>query len=1000
MTAPEFATAPFSLRLLGPFAACVNGRSLSPLRTRKDAWLLGLLVLHHPRPLDRAWLAGFLWPGSSPSNALANLRKSLKSLRRALGPEADRLLAPTARTLALDLAGTNVDLLDFDAAIRRGDTDSLTEAVALYSGPLLDGCLETWAVPERRWREEACLEALTTLAERAATEGKPALAERYLRQAIALDPMRERAPRVLMRLLSEEGDSAAALQAYHELRDRLHRECHAEPDPETSALFQQLRAQARSRTAPPLAGRGLATSCRPARGHARLSNLPTPPTPLLGREPQLAELRALLRDPNVRLVTLTGPGGVGKTRLGLQVAAELLDAFADGVFFVSLAPITDPELVAAAIAQVLGVREAGGQSLLESLAECLRDKQLLLVLDNFEQVLGAALRVADLLTAAPRLKLLVTSRSVLRLQGEQEFPVLPLALPDLKHLPPSGSLSQYGAVALFIQRALQVNPDFAVTNENAPAVAEICCRLDGLPLAIELAAARTRLFPPAALLSRLESRLNLLVGGARDLPARQQTLRDTIAWSYDLLSEGEKQLFRRLTVFVGGCTMEAAEAVCQPGDGSSEEYPPLEMEVLEGIGALLEKSLLRQEEGGNGEPRFHMLETVREYGWECLAAGGEAPAARHRHLHYYLALAQSEIKEPEPGTWLERLEREHDNFRAALDGSMRNEEGRAGPELAGALGGFWQDRGHLREGFGWLTRALAHPCATEPTPLRKRLLNASGNISAFLGDPITARSLHEENQRIPGDRGHRACTLHNLGIILGSLGEYAQARVSFEGALAIHREDGDRRSLASDLNCLGLFLVGQGENDEARSLLKEALGIARDLQHMGEVAVALSGLGMLALRADDLAAAQALLEEALLLNCTLGRPGYEATNLNQLGTLALQRADLPSARTLFAQALEIHRETGQRIEAAISVRLFARLAMLQGEIERAARLFGAAETLREAGRVVLPPVDRAEHEASVDAARTALGEEAFAAAWAAGRALSMEQAITDALGQS
>jgi predicted ATPase/class 3 adenylate cyclase len=383
----------------------------------------------------------------------------------------------------------------------------------------------------------------------------------------------------------------------------------------------------------------------------RPNNLPVQPTPLLGREGELETARGLLRQDDVRLLTLTGPGGTGKTRLGLQAAADLADEFEDGVFFIALASVSDPELVGSAIAQALGVRETGEPSFSQSLKRALREKQLLLLLDNFEQVLPAGRLVSELLASCPRLKLLVTSRAALHLRGEREFPVPPLALPDPRRLPAVETLLQYAAVGLFIQQALAVKPDFAVTNENAPAVAEICHRLDGLPLAIELAAARVKLLSPQRMLSRLESRLNLLTGGARDLPARQQTLRGAITWSYDLLEAEEKSLFQRLAVFVGGCTLEDAEAVCSSnGD--------LELDVLGGTGSLVDKSLLRHEERGEDEARLTMLETIREYALERLEESGERDELRRRHAHHFLELAEAaapRIQSADQGAWLRRL---------------------------------------------------------------------------------------------------------------------------------------------------------------------------------------------------------------------------------------------------------------------------------------------------------------------------------------------------------
>jgi predicted ATPase len=399
---------------------------------------------------------------------------------------------------------------------------------------------------------------------------------------------------------------------------------------------------------------------------ASKSNVPAPLTLLIGREQEVAEACALLLRPGVRLVTLTGTGGVGKTRLGLHIATALLGAFADGVCFVSLAPMSDPALVVPTIAAALGIREIGGSILLDLLKAYLRDKCLLLLLDNFEQVVDAAVQVADLLAVCPQLKVLVTSRAALHIRGEQEFVVPPLAVPDPKHLPDLLTLSTYEAVELFLQRIQAVKPEFHLTDANATAVAEMCIRLDGLPLAIELAAARIKLLSPQALLTRLEHRLNLLTGGARDVPERQQTLRNTIEWSYDLLSPGEQLLFRRLAVFVGGCTLEAVEAICTTLDGEATA-------VLERVTSLVDKSLISQQEQVGGEYRLMMLETIREYGLECLTASGEMETTRRAHAYYYLLLAEEadpELWGHQQSMWFERLEREHENLRAGLNGLL------------------------------------------------------------------------------------------------------------------------------------------------------------------------------------------------------------------------------------------------------------------------------------------------------------------------------------------
>jgi predicted ATPase len=482
----------------------------------------------------------------------------------------------------------------------------------------------------------------------------------------------------------------------------------------------------------------------PQREQAPTHNLPAQLTPLIGRVQEVAAACTLLRRPEVRLATFTGTGGIGKTRLALQIAEELLDVFADGVYFVSLAPLSDPELVLPTLTQTLGLKEMGNQSLLDLLKAYLRNKHLLLFLDNFEQVVTTAPLLVELLRTCPYLKILVTSRTLLRVSGEHEFTVSPLAVPDLSQLPVPEALSQYAAVALFLQRAQALRPDFRMTSANAPTIAEICVRLDGLPLALELAAARIKLFSPQALLIRLGQRLQVLTSGTRDAPARQQTLRNTIEWSYNLLDASERRLFRQISVFVGGCTLHAVEAVCVAlGDEAGA--------VLNGAASLIDKNLLQQIEQDEEEPRFVMLETLREFGLECLTTSGETEATRHAHAAYYLQLAEEAVPKwfgPEQKAWFDRLEREHDNLRAALNWLLEQGEERESIEMALRLGValwyFWLIRFHRSEGQDFLERALARSKGITVT-VRAKALWAAGNLAGYRGDFARGEVLCQES---------------------------------------------------------------------------------------------------------------------------------------------------------------------------------------------------------------------------------------------------------------
>ena len=930
-------------RLFGAFESSLNGRALPPLRSRKEKWLLALLALRHDREIPRDWLAATFWPDTHESQGLFYLRKALSNLRQALGTEKERLLASATHTVRLDLSGAFCDVLAFDAALAEAAASPLPEeplerAIALYRGPLLPDCQEGWAITERNAREQSYLVALERLATLTLEKGEPASAVRWLRRVLATEPFRESAVCSLMHALADSGDRAALQQVYQELRTRLHDDLHAAPAPETQALYRQLQQRPAQPLTLPVSTPAPSSSQR---------HLPVPLTELIGREPEIEEVTGWLR--RSRLVTLVGPGGVGKTRLAIASAEAVMSRFPDGVWFVDLAPLTEAAYVPDATVRALGLqmRETGA-SPEEQLTEALGERTLLVVLDNCEHLVDACAQLTHrLLCACPELRILATSRQALSVTGEQVFPVPSMTLPpereetdgDLR-LAEKGVewLLEFEAVRLFVERATQVNPRFRPDRAAMGDVVTICRRLDGIPLAIELAAARVSVLSVEAIQARLEHRFRLLRGGSRTALPRQQTLQAAIDWSYEHLTEQERLLLSRLSVFAGGWDLEATEAVCC--DDQIED-----LEVLDLLASLVGKSLVIAEER-EGAGRYRLLETIREYAWQRLQQTGEETIWRARHLAYFLGLAEEaepKLTGTEQAAWLERLERDHDDLRAAL-GWCRQESERAeaGLRLTGTLSLFWAMRGYLSEGREHLQAALSQENAGQRTPVRARALNGAGNLAWRQGDYSGARALYEEGLAISrelGDKQGTAGSLHNLGTVAKEQGDYSRARALCEEALGINREIGNRAWEANNLILLGNAAQAQGDYAGARALYEESLTVRREFGDKWGIANSLNSLGGVVRELGDYAVARTLYEECLAISRELGDKQGIASALHNLGMVANEQGDYAQGRVLLESALEINREIGNRAWEANNLILLGNAAQAQGDYAGARALY-------------------------------------------------------------
>jgi non-specific serine/threonine protein kinase len=786
--------------------------------------------------------------------------------------------------------------------------------------------------------------------------------------------------------------------------------------------------------------------------------LPIPLTSFVGREQELAEVGRLLG--RHRLVTLIGVGGAGKTRLALQAATEQTEqaeasTFRSGACWVELAPLDDPALVPEAVATALGLPELGRRATVDRLIEALEPQQLLLVLDNCEHLVSACTQLAAaLLRACPQLKILATSREALGVEGEIAWPVPALAVPDLgepaaaRSDDPAAGLA-YDAVRLFVERATAAQPAFRLTAENARAVVQVCRRLDGIPLAIELAAARTRVLTVPQIVERLDEALRLLTRGSPTAPSRHQTLKAAMDWSYDLLSAPERQLFRGLSVFAGGFALESAEAVCAAQDAGAAgaaarqegSEPPLDAsDVLDLLSELVDKSLVAVTAlEPVGQARYRLLEPIRQYARDRLIASGEAGRLAARHLEHFLRLAEQaepEIQGPQQAAWLDRLELEHDNLRAAFDWAVRH-DAEAGLRLAGALFWFWTMRGHQSEGRQRLSAALA---ATETHPVtraRARALRAAGNLAYFQSDYAAAqaytelclawaqqagdkqmtglalrdlgalalaqgddapksRALIEQGLTLlteAGDRPGIAAAQYALGHTYLGRNEFEQARRLYEASLAIRREIGDSRGIGLCLNNLGLVAGEEGDLAGARALFEECLALWRASGDKFGIAVALANLGVVAAQRRDYAEADSLQQQSLRRYREMGYALGIAGSLSNLGDLARGQGHLPQAAALYRESLTVYQKSGTPFNINQVLESMAALAVAERQPEHAARLLGAAQALRDSVGLPVYTDLRAEHDQVIEAARGALGEAGFTAAWAEGEAMDLQQAI-------
>lgn len=947
----------------------------------------------------------YLWPNLTPKSLSNNLYKTVHAARRTLEPDLSagsdsQFIRTQDQQIILCAPGVlriDVEIFERQAAdaMKHGDPAACEAALALYEGDLLaEYPYEGWAAARREHLRSTHQSLLLKCGKLYMEAGQYERSICLLKDLIACDPSNEEAFRQLMLLYELNGDRHEATRVYERCRKALRVESDAEPGPETVKLYRQIA----SGCFPHPAQTGTqenATTRRPGGRYTNLTltNLPQRVTSFIGREQEIAEVKRLLS--TSRLLTLTGTGGMGKTRLALRVASESVGTFADGVWLVELASLTDERLVPRALALVLGVREEPGRTLTSALGDYLRARHMLLVLDNGEHLVEAcAALVEQLLSVSPKLHILVTSRERLNVPGEAVWQVAALSLPDSGQAVTVEDAASFEAVRLFLSRAALSNPRWSLTQRNVAAVARLCRKLDGIPLALEFAAARVRVLTVEQILAKLHDRFHLLSSGGRSSIPRHQTLGTTMDWSYSLLRDEERALLRRVSIFGGGWTLEAAEAVCAGGTVEKDD-------ILDLLSHLIDKSLVTADQHGD-EARYSLLETVRQYGVERLRESGEESALLERHFEWLLRLAEradAEFSRPEQGLWFRRLEAEVDNLRAALRWSIEEAlDADRGLRLCGVLWRFWQAYGHIGEGRAWLDAALSLDRAA-PASLRARALHGASALTSAAGDFERAQRLLEQGlalRRALADDHGTAHTLQRLGIMAYYVGDYQRAAMLEEESLTLCRKLDDQRGVGRAVDSFGIIAMDQGDYEQAAARFAESLTIHRRFDHKAGLMGTLNNLGETARHLGQLDRAEKLLKESLLIAEELGDKGWVARSMHILGKIALSRGNHQLASSFFERALRILHEIGD-VVAVHALEGFACLAAVRGEAGRAFCLAEAASAQREAMKMKRPAPEQLDMEQYLGRVEPSLSHVERQHAVAAGRAMNLEQAVACAL---